>query len=66
MRIIQDDNSTCLDTAIWDPGADDSSRLSAPEDTTAHTGYNMTHREIAVEDDVQLRMGRPSGTIDSR
>jgi hypothetical protein len=25
----QDDNSTCLDTATWDPGADDSSRLSA-------------------------------------
>jgi hypothetical protein len=25
----QDDDSTCLDTAIWDPGAYDSSRLSA-------------------------------------
>jgi hypothetical protein len=25
----QDDDSTCLDTTIWDPGADDSSRLSA-------------------------------------
>jgi hypothetical protein len=56
----------CLDTTIWDLGADDSSRLSAQKDTTAHTGYNMTHRELAVEDDVQLRMGRPSGTIDSR
>jgi hypothetical protein len=62
----QDDHSMCLDTAIWDPGADDSSRLSAQEDTTAHTGYSMTHRELAVEDDVQLRMGRPSGTVDSR
>jgi hypothetical protein len=30
---IQDDHSTCLDTSIWDPGADDSSRLSAQEDT---------------------------------
>jgi hypothetical protein len=63
---IQDDHSMCLDTAIWDPGADDSSRLSAQEDTTAHTGYSMIQRELAVEDDVQLRMGRPSGTIDSR
>ena len=26
---IQDDHSMCLDTTIWDPGADDSSRLSA-------------------------------------
>jgi hypothetical protein len=37
---IQDDHSMCLDTSIWDPGADDSSRLSAQEDTTAHTGYS--------------------------
>jgi hypothetical protein len=62
----QDDHSTCLDTSIWDPGADDSSRLSAQEDTTAHTGYSMIQRELAVEDDVQLRMGRPSGTVDNR
>ena len=26
---IQDDHSMCLDTSIWDPGTDDSSRLSA-------------------------------------
>jgi hypothetical protein len=25
----QDDDNSCLDTSIWDPGADDSSRLSA-------------------------------------
>jgi hypothetical protein len=62
----QDDHSTCLDTSLWDPGANDSSRLSAQEDTATHTGYSMTHRELAVEDDVQLRMGIPSGTIDSR
>ena len=35
--IDQDDHSTCLDTSIWDPGAIDSSRVSAQEDTTAHT-----------------------------
>jgi hypothetical protein len=62
----QDDHSTCLDTSIWDPGADDSSRLSAREDIATHTGYSMIQRELAVEDDVQLHMGRPSGTIDIR
>jgi hypothetical protein len=62
---IQDDHSMCLDTSIWNLGADDSSRLSAQEDTAAHTGYSMIQRELAVEDDVQLRMDRPSSTIDS-
>ena len=38
----QDDDSTCLDTTIWDPGTDDSSRLSAQEDTTAHIGYSVS------------------------
>jgi hypothetical protein len=61
----QDDHSTSLDTSIWDPGADDSSKLSAQEDTAAHTGYSMVQRELAVEDDVQLRMDRPSSTVDS-
>jgi hypothetical protein len=56
----------CLDTTIWDPEAYDSSRLSAQEDTAAHTGYSMTQRELAVEDDVQLHMGKPSGIVDSR
>jgi hypothetical protein len=63
--ISQDDHSTSLDTSIWDPGAYDSSRVSAQEDTTAHTGYNMIQRELAVEDDVQSHMGGPSGTVDS-
>jgi hypothetical protein len=27
----------CLDTSVWDPGIDDSSRVSAQEDTIAHT-----------------------------
>jgi hypothetical protein len=61
----QDDHSMCLDTSIWDPGADDSSRLSAREDTSTHTGYSMIQRELAVENDVQLRMDRPSSTVDS-
>jgi hypothetical protein len=37
----QDDHRTCLDTSLWDPGIDDSSRLSAQEDTTSHTGYSV-------------------------
>jgi hypothetical protein len=39
--ISQDDHSMCLDTSIWDPSANDSSRVSAQEDTTAHTRYNV-------------------------
>jgi hypothetical protein len=62
--IGQDDHSTCLDTSIWDPGADDSSRVSAQEDTTAHTGYSMIQRELAVGDDVQSHIGGPSSTVD--
>jgi hypothetical protein len=27
--IGQDDHSTCLDTSVWDPGVDDSSRMNA-------------------------------------
>jgi hypothetical protein len=38
---IQDDHHMCLEIAIWDLGADDNSRLSAQEDTCAHTGYNV-------------------------
>jgi hypothetical protein len=33
----RDDHITCMDTSVWDPGADDISRVSAQEDTTAHT-----------------------------
>jgi hypothetical protein len=61
----QDDHSTCLDTSIWDPGADDSSRLSAQEDTTAHTGYSVIQGEIASSDGVQWHTGVPSSTVDS-
>ena len=38
---IQDDHSMCLDTTIWDLGIEDSSKLSAQEDTVAHTGYSV-------------------------
>jgi len=47
---IQDDHSMCLDTTIWDVGVDDSSRLSAQEDTTAHTGYSVSQGEMASSD----------------
>ena len=47
---IQDDHSICLDTTIWDPGVDDSSRLSAQEDTTAHTGYSVSQGEMESSD----------------
>jgi hypothetical protein len=62
---IQDDHSTCLDTAIWDPGADDSSRLSAQEDMTTHTGYSVIQGELASSDGMQWHTGVPSNTVDS-
>jgi hypothetical protein len=49
--IGQDDHSTCLDTSIWDSGADDSSMVSAQEDTGAHTRYSVMQRELEVDDD---------------
>jgi hypothetical protein len=63
--IGQDDHSTCLDTSIWDPGADDSSRVSAQEDTVAHTGYSVIQREITPSDGVQWHTGGPNNTVDS-
>jgi hypothetical protein len=62
---IQDDHSMRLDIAIWDPGADDSSRLSAQEDIAAHTGYSVIQGEIAPSDGVQWHTGVPSSTVDS-
>jgi hypothetical protein len=61
----QDDHSTCLDTSIWDPGPDDSSRLSAQEDTTTHTGYSVIQKVIAPSDGVQWQTGGPNIIIDS-
>jgi hypothetical protein len=61
----QDDHRMCLETSIWDPGADDSSSVSAQEDTIAHTGYSMIQREIAIDDDLQSHIGGLSGTEDS-
>jgi hypothetical protein len=65
LLVSQDDHSTCLDTSIWDPGADDSSRVSAQEDTAAHTGYSVIQREIASSDGMQWHTGGPSSTVDS-
>jgi hypothetical protein len=61
----QDDHSTCLDTSTWDLGADDCSRVSAQEDTAAHTGYGVIQGEIASSDGVQWHTGVPSSTVDS-
>jgi hypothetical protein len=62
---IQDDHSMCLDTTIWDPGVEDSSRLSAQEDTTAHTGYSVIQGEIASSDGVQWHIRVPKSIVDS-
>jgi hypothetical protein len=62
----QDDHSTCLDTSLWDPGVDDSSRMSAQEDTAAHTGYSVSQGEMASSDGMQWQTRVPSGIVDSR
>jgi hypothetical protein len=62
--ISHDDHSTCLDTSIWDPGANDSSRVSAQEDTTVHTGYSVIQGEIASSNEVQSYIGGPNSTVD--
>jgi hypothetical protein len=61
----QDDHSTCLDTSLWDPGAYDSSRMSAQEDTTAHTGYSGSKGEMASSDGMQWHTGVPNNMVDS-
>jgi hypothetical protein len=48
----QYDHSTCLGTTLWDPGVDDSSKLSAHEDTTILTGYNVIQKELASSDGI--------------
>jgi hypothetical protein len=61
----QDDHIMCLDTSTWDPGADDSSRVSAQEDTTTHTRYSVMRREITPTDGVQWQTRGPNNTVDS-
>jgi hypothetical protein len=65
LLIGRNDHSTCLDTSVWDPGADDISRVSAQEDTTAHTGYGAIQIGAAVGDGVQWHAGGLSSTGDS-
>jgi hypothetical protein len=65
LLIGRDDHSTCLETYVWDPGAVDSSRVSAQEDTTAHTCYSVIQRELVVDDDIQAHIGGLNGTVDS-
>jgi hypothetical protein len=65
LLIGRDDHSMCLDTSVWDPGANDISRVSAQEDTTAHTGYNAIHMGVAIGDSVQWHRGGLSSTGDS-
>jgi hypothetical protein len=63
LSIGQDDYGMCLDTSTWDPGADDSSKVSAQEDTTAHTRYNVIQREITLSDGVQWQTRGPNNTV---
>jgi hypothetical protein len=37
LLIGRDDHISCLETYVWDPGANEISRVSAQEDKYAHT-----------------------------
>jgi hypothetical protein len=65
LLIGRNDHIMCLDTSVWDPGTDDISRVSAQEDTVAHTGYGVIHIGVAVGDGVQWHTGGLSSTGDS-
>jgi hypothetical protein len=65
LLIGRDDHSTCLDTSVWDPGADDISRVSAQEDTTAHTRYSAIQMGVVVGDGMQWNTGGLSSTVDN-
>jgi hypothetical protein len=65
LLIGRDDHSTCLDISVWDPGADDNSRVSEQEDTIAHIGYNAIKIGVTVGDDVQWHTGGISSTKDN-
>jgi hypothetical protein len=65
LLIGRDDHSTCLDTYVWDSGADDISRVSAQEDTAAHTGYGAIQIGVAVGDGLQWHTGGLSSTGDN-
>ena len=65
LLIGRDDHSTCLDTSVWDLGADDISRVSTQEDTASHTGYSVIHMGVAVGDGMQWHTGGLSSTWDS-
>jgi hypothetical protein len=60
-----------LDTSVWDPSADDISKVRAQEDTAAHTRYSCSYRiqcdsdGVAVGDDVQWHTGGLSSTMDN-
>jgi hypothetical protein len=63
--VCWDGHITCKDTFIWDPGADDISRVSAQEDTVVHIGYRVVQFEATVHDDVQWHRGGFSSTMDN-
>jgi hypothetical protein len=65
LLIGRDDHSTCLDTSVWDLGADDVSRVSAQKDTTAHTRYSAIQMGVAIGDGVQCHTRGLNSTVDS-
>jgi hypothetical protein len=57
------DHITCMDTSVWDSGAEDISRVSAQEDTIERIGYKVFHIETSIYDDVQWPIGSHEVTL---
>jgi hypothetical protein len=65
LLIGRNEHSMCPDTSVWDLGADDISRVSSQEDTTAHIGYGVIQIGVVVGDGVQWHTEGLSSTWDS-
>jgi hypothetical protein len=62
LLISWDDPNMCLDTSICDLGACDNNGVSAQEDTTTHTRYDVIYMEITSSDGVQWHTRGPNNT----
>ena len=65
LLVGRDDHISYLDTSVWDPDEYDISRVSAQEDTIAHTRYSAIQMGVAVGDGVQWHTGGLSSIVDS-
>jgi hypothetical protein len=64
LLIGRDDHISYLDTSVWNLGVYEISRVSAHEDTNAHTRYNAIQMEVTIVDGVQWNTKGLNKTMD--